>query len=76
MIAVSGSKAFIGLEGLDGLYQYSGSVDHSGEVRLTIGGVETPIDSRYVVDVATAATVVQGFLRGDKEPGSGTWERQ
>jgi hypothetical protein len=76
MIAVSGSKAFIGLEGLDGLYQYSGSVDHSGEVRLTIRGVETPIDSRYVVDVATAATVVQGFLRGDQEPGSGTWERQ
>ena len=74
--AVTGAKAFLGMQRGDVVAQFmpTGSVKE-GTQRFLIGGQVTDIEARYVVDVETAALVVERWARGDEQP-AGSWERR
>ena len=77
LLAISGANAFLGLvRPLDELFQYvaRGNDDRRGKQRLMIGDTESNIESRYVVDIETAAAVVQEWLRSGEESSLGMWE--
>jgi hypothetical protein len=78
MIAIDGSDAFIGLERPDGLFQFvSDESKYDMSTRsFTIGGQRTDIEARYLVDAATAATVVREWLEEGEASTRGGWERQ
>jgi hypothetical protein len=76
LVAVNETYAFLGLESLDGVFQFVAR-DHrrDGTCPFVIGGQKTDIDARYVVALEHAAAVVQAW--GDRaEDPSGDWERQ
>jgi hypothetical protein len=77
MVAVSGQSAFLGLERLDGLFQHVSYGNYGRERRrLKIGNQETDIESRYVLDLATAAKVIREWLDKGEKSSFGFWERQ
>ncbi len=78
MIAVDGSRAFLGLERPDGLLQFTSAKPHSDDETLpfTIGGQEADIETRYLLDLQTAAAVVREWLQGGDLSLHGHWERR
>ena len=78
MIAIDGSRAFLGLERSDGLLQFT--VRNPDQERktspFTIGGQESEIETRYLTDLTTAAVVVEEWLEGGESSTQGYWERQ
>jgi hypothetical protein len=79
IFAVNGASVFLGLShNLDGVFQYvaRGNADRPGAQQFMISGEPTNIQSRYVVDIETAATVVTEWLRFGEESSLGWWERQ
>jgi hypothetical protein len=48
------SRATIGLDSGEGVYQYSRRNAPPGHAKLVIGGQPTDVDRRYVLDTATA----------------------
>jgi len=78
MLAISGANVFVGLvQPIDELYQYvaHGHDNLQGEIPFVIGGQRAPVRSRYVVDVKTAADVLQEWLSAGYESSSiGRWE--
>jgi hypothetical protein len=77
LLAVSRGQAFLGLELPEGLLQYVvASSQVGGTQRFRVGGQEVDIESRYVLDMASAATVVLEWLADPTMPSSGDWERQ
>lgn len=76
LVAVDKTRAFIGLERPDGLFQFARRDAGSTTTPFTIGGQEADIEDRYVVDLATAASVVREWLVAGEESSRGTWERQ
>jgi hypothetical protein len=77
MIAVHGTHAFLGLERRDGLFQFHSSDREAkdGTSFFVIGGQGTRVESRYVLDVGSAALVVEEWLRGESSA-LGVWERR
>jgi hypothetical protein len=77
IVTVTGDMAFIGLDRLDGIFQFATHDHPVGSVRqFVIGGQETDVEPRFVVDVSAAATVVQEWLTEGEWSSLGTWERQ
>lgn len=78
-VFVSGANVFLCMDRpLDGMFQYvsRGSADREGYQQFMIHNEETPIESRYIVDIETAALVVQEWLRNGEDSTLGWWERQ
>jgi hypothetical protein len=77
MVAVDGSRAFLGLERSDGLLQFVVHGDNLEGVRaFSIGGQESEIEDRYLPEVGTAAVVVEEWLQVGEASSQGHWERQ
>jgi hypothetical protein len=78
LVAVSGAKAFVGLDdGPDGTFQFVARDKHvDGTQRLIIAGQGTDIESRSVLCVETAASVAHEWLQGGRQSSLGAWERQ
>jgi len=78
LVAVDGSDAFLGLEGADGVFQFvvTDFAVHQGSRAFVIGGQESDIEARYLSDIQTAATVVEGWLTGIEVTTLGFWEPQ
>lgn len=78
MVAVDGSRAFLGLERPDGLLQFAvGDDGPRGEAHpFTIGSQESEIESRYLPELAVAVVVVKEWLEGGERTAHGHWERQ
>lgn len=78
MVAINGSRAFLGLDRPDGLLQFAlGDHDLPGEAHpFTIGSQESEIESRYLPELAVAAVVVKEWLEGGECTAHGHWERQ
>jgi hypothetical protein len=78
MAAIDGSRAFLGLERPDGLFQFVPR-GHDSQERTTgfrIGGQSTDIEGKYVLDLPTAALVVAKWLDEGEASSLGAWERQ
>jgi hypothetical protein len=76
-IAVDHAWVFLGLERIDGVFQYVSSADEcTGTQQFRIGGQEVYIDSRYVSPVTTAANVVEEWFKDGEGSSFGYWERQ
>jgi hypothetical protein len=75
LIGLDGSRATIGLDSLEGVYQYSRRNAPPGHAKLVIGGQPTDVDLRYVLDTATAGEVARAWFAGDALPALGEWER-
>jgi hypothetical protein len=76
LIDLDRSRATIGLDSLEGVYQYSRRNALPGHANLVIGGQPTDLDLPYVLDTATAAEVARAWFAGDALPPLGEWERQ
>lgn len=79
MLGISGTNVCLGLVRPRELYQYvaHGNDDRRGRILFMTSGEPTNIRSRYVVDIETAATVVQEWLRsGEEESSLGQWEHR
>ena len=76
LLAVTGSDAFVGLDVPGGLFQYAAGRVGAGSHRFNIGGQATDIDSRYVVDLQSAASAVLEWLQSPDASPSEAWERQ
>ena len=79
MFVVNGASVFLGMNrDLDGVFQYVArdNADCQGTQQFMITGTPTDIESRYVVDIETAATVVKEWLGSGEESSLGWWERQ
>jgi hypothetical protein len=78
LVGVDGSRAFIGLERPDGLFQFvTRNHDQQGARRpFMIGGQESEIESRYLPELRTAAIVIEEWLEGGEASTQGHWERQ
>jgi hypothetical protein len=77
MVAVDGSRAFLGLERSDGLLQFVVHDDsQKGVHAFSIGGQESEIENRYLPEVRTAAVVVEEWLQAGEASSQGHWERQ
>jgi hypothetical protein len=76
LISLDRSRATIGLDSLEGVYQYSRRNAPPGQANLVIGGQPTDVDLRHVIDTATAAEVARAWFAGDALPPLGEWERQ
>lgn len=78
LLAISGANGSLGLvRPLDELYEYvaRGNEDRRGTIRIMTSGEPTDFESRYVMDIGTAAAVVQEWLTSDYESSSfGRWE--
>ncbi len=77
MVAIDGSRAFLGLERTDGLLQFVVH-DHNTEEAhaFSIGGQESQIEGRYLPEVSIAAVVVEEWLQTGEASSRGHWERQ
>lgn len=75
LIALDRAKATIGLDSLDGTYQYVASEPADGHTTLIIGGQQTDIDRRYIVATSEAVDVICAWLSGSPLP-AGNWERR
>jgi hypothetical protein len=77
MVAIDGSRAFLGLERADGLFQFvAHGRDGEGAHTFLIGGQESGIEGRYLPEVSIAAIVVEEWLRTGEASSQGHWERQ
>lgn len=77
LLAVSGAKAFVGLDTPDGVFRFIGRDKHAtGKQPLIIAGQETNIESRSVLCVETAASVADEWLKDGRQSSLGAWERQ
>jgi len=78
MVAVDGTRALLGLERSDGLLQLASTASDYEETPspFTIGGQESVIQSRHLVDLTIAADVVAEWLEGGEASSQGNWERQ
>jgi hypothetical protein len=78
MAAVDGSQAFLGLERPDGLFQFAPRLHDKSEATVVfeIGGQQTDIVAKYVLDLPTAAIVVAEWLDVGESSTQGTWERR
>jgi len=76
LIAISGDKAFLGLdEGTNGVFQFiARDTQTGGTQQLIIGRQKTEIDSRYVLCVETAASVAHEWLTRGRQSSLGLWE--
>ena len=77
LIAITGSRAFVGLDNNpDGVSQYVATDEERGSGNsFSIGGQETEIDPRYVLSVTAAADVAQQWAAGSDDL-RGSWEAQ
>jgi hypothetical protein len=77
MVAIDGSRAFLGLECTDGLLQFVINDHNTEEARaFSIGGQEAQIEGRYLPEVSIAAVVVEEWLQTGEASSQGHWERQ
>jgi hypothetical protein len=77
MVAIDGSRAFLGLERTDGLLQFAVYSHNTEEVHaFSIGGQESMIEGRYLPEVSIAAVVVEEWLQKGEMSAQGYWERQ
>ena len=76
LVAVDGTRAFIGLKSPDGLFQFAPRDTTSTATLFTIGGQVADIDSRVLVDLDTAARVLREWVIAGARPSLGTWARQ
>jgi hypothetical protein len=76
LVAISGSKAFVGLTGQGGVFQYVGGDESGSTVALQIGGQATEIDGRYVVAPFVAADVAAAWVRAGRQAAGEAWERR
>jgi hypothetical protein len=77
MVAIDGSRAFLGLERTDGLLQFAVSGDKREELRaFSVGGQESEIEDRYLPEISVAAIVVKEWLEGGEASSQGHWDRQ
>lgn len=77
MVAIDGSRAFLGLERTDGLLQFVVHDHNTVEARaFSIGGQEAEIEGRYLPEVGIAALVVEEWLQTGEASSRGHWERQ
>jgi hypothetical protein len=78
LLGISGANVVVRMvRPLDELYQYvaHSNDDRRGTTLFMTSGEPTNIESRSVVDIETAATVVQEWLRsGEEESSLGRWE--
>jgi hypothetical protein len=75
-IAVNGSRAFLGLDAGDGLFQFEGSPHAKGVTEMVIGGQATNVDSRQIVDLEGARTCIEEWLSHDEQERDPRWKRQ
>jgi hypothetical protein len=78
MVAVDGSRAFLGLERPDGLLQFVvRNHDQAGTTwPFMIGGQESEIEDRYLPELRVAALVVEEWLKEGESSTQGHWELQ
>jgi len=78
MVAIDGSRAFLGLERSDGLLQFVVGDDKQEATAclFTIGGQQSEIEGRYLPEIGTAAVVVKEWLQTGESSTLGHWERQ
>lgn len=77
MVAIDGSRAFLGLERTDGLLQFVVHGHNTEEAHaFSIGGQESEIEGRYLPEVSIAAVVVEEWLQTGEASSQGHWERQ
>jgi hypothetical protein len=78
MVAIDGSRAFLGLERQDQLMQFVVRNHHQqGATRpFTIGGQESEIETRYLSELRAAAVAVEEWLEGCESSTQGHWEQQ
>lgn len=76
LVAVDGQLAFLGLERPDGLLQFAIHEQGPTPRPFTIGGQESDIESSYLLDLETAASVVEQWLAHGEQSSIGHWERQ
>jgi len=77
MVAIDGSRAFLGLERTDGLLQFVVHGHNTEEAHVfSIGGQEAQIEGRYLPEVSIAAVVVEEWLQTGEASSQGHWERQ
>jgi len=77
MVAIDGSRAFLGLVRPDGLLQFvvnGGNLE--GVHTFSIGGQDAEIENRYLPEIRTAAVAVEEWLRAEGALSGGHWERQ
>jgi hypothetical protein len=76
IVAIDGSRAFLGLERSDELLQFVVHGDNlEGVHTFSIGGQESEIHDRYLPEVRTAAVVVEEWLQAGEASSEGHWER-
>lgn len=77
MAAVDGRSVLLGLERPDGLFQFALPHRQEGVTRpFTVGGQESDIEAKYLVDVPTASAVIREWLDGDITSSHGSWISQ
>lgn len=75
LVAVSGARAFLGLDGPEGVFQFAHRDNgRRGRQQLIIGGQESDIESRYVLCLEEAARVAEEWLKKGRESSFGVWE--
>jgi hypothetical protein len=76
-VAVDFAWAFLGLERLDGVFQFVARSSESLATQpFTVGGSEVEMESKYLSTPATAADVVAEWLTKGEDSAFGYWERQ
>jgi len=77
-LGISGANVFLILVRPRELYQYvaHGNDDRLGMIPFITSCEPTDITARYVVDIKTAAAVVQEWLTSGQESSLGRWERR
>lgn len=76
LMALEAGSAFVGLQALDGIYQYIADNTAEGECEFIIGGQPTVIQKRYVLPAATAIEMLMPWLAGSDPLAALEWERQ
>lgn len=76
VLAVEGSRGFLGLERPDGRFQFCPADPAAASHQFLIGGQPTNIEAKYVVELSTAADVVDEWLALGEASSAGSWERQ
>ena len=76
LIAISGDRAFVGLEGPSGIFQFRHRETAGREPALMlVGGQTTQIDGSYVWSVQGVAEIARTWITGEGHA-PGEWERQ
>jgi hypothetical protein len=75
LLAVEGTQGFLGLERPDGLLQFCPSDPAPGPKRFQVGGQTTDIEAKYLVDLSTAAAIIDEWLTLGEMSSAGSWER-